>query len=91
MTVTAKLKQRIFSPWSFSRAIFAVTGIFIMIQSVIEHQWTGLVLGTYFASMGIFAFGCAGGNCYTGSGSTQPSAGQKTESRDMEFEEIKVK
>ncbi len=91
MTVTAKLKQRIFSQWTFSRVIFAVTGIFIVIQSVIEQQWAGLILGAYFASMGIFAFGCAGGSCYSSSCSTQTPVRQKTEGRDIEFEEIKTK
>ncbi|MBK7469089.1 MAG: hypothetical protein IPJ43_21185 [Saprospiraceae bacterium] len=27
------------------------------------HQWVGALLGAYFASIGLFAFGCAAGNC----------------------------
>jgi hypothetical protein len=38
-------------------------GILVIIQSAMISQWLGVVLGAYFASMGLFAFGCASGNC----------------------------
>lgn len=28
-----------------------------------SQQWMGTVIGGYFASMGMFGFGCASGNC----------------------------
>lgn len=56
--------KRIFTGWSARRAIYLIIGIFIIIQSVFEKQWAEIIAGAYFASMGFFAFGCAGGNCY---------------------------
>jgi hypothetical protein len=84
------MKKRIFSNWTLRRALYLVLGIVVMIQSVMTEQWFGLALGAYFASMGLFAFGCAGGQCY---GST-PSAslyGQNTVPmvEDIKFEEVK--
>jgi hypothetical protein len=38
-------------------------GIAVIVQSVMSHQWFGVIFGGYFASMGLFAFGCAAGNC----------------------------
>jgi hypothetical protein len=38
-------------------------GVLVGIQSIYNQQWFGLAFGAYFASMGLFAFGCAAGNC----------------------------
>lgn len=61
------MKKRIFNGWTFSRALYTLIGIFIMIQSVMQREWAGVLLGGYLASMGIFSFGCAAGNCFGGS------------------------
>jgi hypothetical protein len=45
------------------RGIYLVMGIFVIIQSLWMHQWLGVLFGIYFASMGLFSFGCAAGNC----------------------------
>jgi len=37
-----------------------------------------VLFGGYFASMGIFAFGCAAGNCYAGRCSTEVIHQNKT-------------
>ncbi len=29
------------------------------------QQWYAIAIGVYFAAMGLFAFGCAAGNCTT--------------------------
>lgn len=58
------MKNRILKNWTFSRILYLLIGIAIIIQSVLIQQWIGVILGGYFASMGLFAFGCASGNCY---------------------------
>ncbi len=58
------MKQRILTGWTFQRGLYAAMGILIIVQSLTENQWIGVPFGIYFASMGIFAFGCAAGNCY---------------------------
>ena len=57
------MKQRFLNNWTFMRLIYLIMGILVIIQSAIISQWLGVVFGAYFASMGLFAFGCASGNC----------------------------
>jgi hypothetical protein len=59
------LKSRLTTGWTFQRAIFAIVGLIIVFQSLADKQWVFVLFGLYFASMGLFAFGCASGNCYT--------------------------
>ena len=61
------MKQRILSNWNFTRFFFIGMGIALIISSIQDFEWIGMLVGGYFASMGIFAFGCASGNCYGGS------------------------
>ena len=82
------MKERILKGWTFTRVLYVVIGVTILIQSVMIRQWTGMALGAYFAVMGIFAFGCAAGNCFGGACYTRPV---KTDNRDVIFEEIKTK
>jgi hypothetical protein len=84
------MKQRIFSNWTLRRVLYLVLGIVVMVQSVMTEQWFGLALGAYFASMGLFAFGCAGGQCY-GSAPSASLYGQNTAPmvEDIKFEEVK--
>jgi hypothetical protein len=51
-----------------------------------SQQWFGVVFGGYFASMGLFAFGCAAGNC-----ATEPLQKSNTTIEDVKFEEVKTK
>ena len=67
------MKKRIFTGWTIQRAIYVLLGGIIIAQSVIEHQWPLALAGAYFASMGLFAFGCAAGNCYGGACYTKPT------------------
>ncbi|HTQ27907.1 MAG TPA: hypothetical protein VMI35_07255 [Puia sp.] len=85
------MKQRIFSGWTFGRALYSVLGGIIIVQSIMEHEWMGLLLGGYFAAMGVFAFGCAAGNCFGAGIVPQTKVGTKADIRDIEFEEIKTK
>jgi hypothetical protein len=56
--------KKILTGWTVRRLIYLLIGIFILLQSVWEVQWFGILAGGYFASMGLFAFGCAAANCY---------------------------
>mgnify|MGYP006199732945 CR=1 FL=1 len=71
------------------RALYLLMGIAVIIQSVKSQQWFGILIGAYFASMGLFAFGCAAGNCYGGNCSIQPEQKLNTVIQDVEFEEVK--
>jgi hypothetical protein len=39
-------------------------GLIIATHSAMSMEWMGAILGAYFASMGLFSFGCAAGQCY---------------------------
>ena len=82
------MKKRILTGWTFSRALYALMGIFIIIQSVMQREWIGILPGVYFAAMGIFSFGCAAGNCFGGSCYNQPKP-DSTSTEEIKFEEIK--
>jgi hypothetical protein len=34
-----------------------------MVRFYLDKEWIGMSLGAYFFAMGLFGFGCAGGNC----------------------------
>ena len=70
------MMQRILTGWSFRRAMFLAFGAFIIVQSIIDKQWIGILAGSYFASMGLFAFGCAGGSCVGGACEYKEEAGK---------------
>ncbi len=69
------MKDRIFSNWTFTRALYLIIGCAVIIQSAVSQQWFGVAIGGYFAVMGLFAFGCASGNC--GSGNCKVDLQQK--------------
>ncbi len=64
-------------------------GSAVIIQSVLSQQWFGVLFGGYFASMGLFAFGCAAGNCFGGNCKVEQK--QKSIIQDVKFEEVKTK
>lgn len=74
--------QRIRSGWNYIRVLYLLAGLAISVQSVWTAEWFGLLPGLYFASMGLFAFGCASGNCAY----IPPQSGTKTDV--VEYEEI---
>jgi hypothetical protein len=85
------MKERILTNWTFTRALYLIIGIAVIVQSVMSQQWFGVALGGYFASMGLFAFGCAAGNCFGGNCATEPQQKSKTSIQDVQFEEVKTK
>ena len=85
------MKNRILTNWTFGRALYLVMGIVFIVQSIMNQQWLGVAFGGYFASMGLFAFGCAAGNCYGRNCETEPQLKSNTTIQDVEFEEVKTK
>jgi uncharacterized membrane protein YhaH (DUF805 family) len=55
---------RLLTGWTMIRALYAIIGLWILAQSIVDQQWIVTLFGLYFASMGLFGFGCAGGTCY---------------------------
>lgn len=64
--------NRIFSNWTWMRAAYLFIGVLVIVQSALEGQWIGVVLGAWPAAMGLFGLGCAAGNCVTGNCETGP-------------------
>ncbi len=57
------MKQRLFYNWNAIRVLYVVIGVSLSIQSFRSSEWMGVIFGLYFSAMGIFALGCAAGNC----------------------------
>ena len=85
------MKERILTGWTFIRGLYLVLGIFVIIQSIMSKQWFGVALGGYFAAMGLFAFGCAAGNCFGGNCEVEPKQKSNATIQDVDFEEVKTK
>lgn len=83
------MKERILTGWTFTRGLYLLMGILVIIQSAMQQQWFGVLFGGYFASMGLFAFGCASGNCFDSSCVTEPKQKSNTTIQDVAFEEVK--
>ncbi|HMP28713.1 MAG TPA: hypothetical protein PKD85_03885 [Saprospiraceae bacterium] len=80
------MKERILSNWTFVRGFYLVIGLAVLAQSIVSQHWMGLLVGGYFASMGLFAFGCAAGNCYGGQASS--TADHLDSNDEVKFEEL---
>ena len=85
------MKSRILTNWTFTRTLYFVIGIALMIQSINTRQWFVVIFGAYFASMGLFAFGCAAGNCFGNNCATTPKEKDSSSNQEIEFEEVKTK
>lgn len=57
------MKTRVLKKWTPLRMIYVAIGGIVIAQSLVMHEWAGILFGSYFAAMGIFSFGCAAGNC----------------------------
>jgi uncharacterized membrane protein YedE/YeeE len=79
--------SRITTGWNFQRGLYVAIGAFVVIQSALHKEWLGVVFGSYFAAMGLFAIGCASGACYV---KEAPSKNKK-EIEVVNFEEVKQK
>lgn len=85
------MKERILTGWTFTRVFYLVAGIFLIVHSINDGQWFGILFGGYFTAMGLFAFGCASGTCYPGISSKQFRQDSNHEINDVTFEEVKAK
>lgn len=85
------MKERLLSNWSIIRVLYLVMGILIITQTAMSREWIGVAIGSYFAAMGLFSFGCASGNCTGGSCSTDAKKNSQNSIQDVKLEEIKVK
>ena len=83
------MKERILTGWTFTRGLYLIMGILVIIQSAMQQQWFGVLFGGYFASMGLFAFGCAAGNCLGGNCAVETQQKTNTTIQDVDFEEVK--
>ncbi len=83
------MRERLLTRWTFQRLLFLVIGGFILIQSIIDRQWFGMIFGIYFASIGLFALGCAAGKCYGASPDFDNNKKAITSIPDVEYEEVK--
>jgi fucose permease len=75
------LLQRFFLPWTVTRILFLFVGGSIFYPAAIEKLWVGIIFGLYFIGSGLFAWGCAGGNCQT-------PAPKQSSNQEIEFNEI---
>ncbi|MGB5025705.1 MAG: hypothetical protein WBO44_10160 [Saprospiraceae bacterium] len=83
--------KRIQSGWTFIRFIYLIFGGYIVVESILDHQWLGLALGIYFASMGLFGFGCASGNCFGAMSQPETNRDSKDLIEEIQYDEVKGK
>ncbi len=83
------MKERILKNWTFARVIYLVMGLAVITESFLSRQWFGMAFGAYFASMGIFAFGCASGTCFSGNYTLKPTEKSTQSIQDVQYEEVK--
>lgn len=91
-TTASALKERLLTGWTLQRMAFLGLGAFLLINAAMEQQWMATLVGAYFAAMGLFAFGCAGGACGSpsiGRRNMQQSIDVDPKTIEIEFEEIK--
>jgi hypothetical protein len=65
---------RILTRWTFARVLYLGLGLVVLIDGLATSQWISVVIGGYWAAMGLFAFGCAAGNCMGDSCEVNPQS-----------------
>lgn len=78
------MKDRILKGWTPIRWLYLILGTFSIVNSVMAQEWIGTFIGIYFASMGLFAFGCAAGQCHIPTPSIKDN-----NSENIQYTEIK--
>jgi len=81
-----KMKERILTNWNWMRVMYLLLGAFMTIQALASQQWFVALAGAYFASMGLFGFGCASGGCAV---DNRSSSGAGEAVSEVKFEEVK--
>jgi len=85
------MKERLLTGWNVQRVLFVIMGSVIIIQGIVEWQWMPVLLGGYFASMGLFSFGCASGACFKFDSGKEPLPNDKLKSQTIDYKEVKEK
>lgn len=80
-----RMLERITRPLTFRRLLFLGLGLFIGVSSLKQGEWGGILIGTYFFSMGLFTLGCADNCGFPSTMTTTPN--ELTE--EIDYEEIK--
>ena len=57
------MNRIIFKNWNIRRILYLFVGLFFVFTAIKDQTWWIAIFGLYFASMSIFRFGCAAGNC----------------------------
>lgn len=60
---STKMIKQLLTGWHLVRLIYVLLGIAILWSGIMEVQWFGIILGSYFSVIGLFGIGCATGNC----------------------------
>lgn len=55
--------EKLTKNWNITRIIYLSIGIVLLIHTIIDNQFFGIILGIYITLMGLFGFGCAAGSC----------------------------
>lgn len=75
--------------YNIIRWLYAIAGLGIFFSALNEKKYLEMIFGLYFASMGIFNYGCAAGIC----GTTKPNIpnlkNKEIDNNKITFEEIK--
>jgi hypothetical protein len=79
--------SRLLKKWNLSRILFLFLGISILYQTTQSNEWFGYIIGVYFLLMGVFALGCASGNCGIPHSSTTSTTNSETK-EEIHFEEV---
>lgn len=68
------------------RLLYVLIGGYTATAAFLDSQWLIGLVGIGFASMGVFALGCAAGNCFTRSCQVEQQSPSDTE--EIEYEEV---
>ena len=84
------MRQRILTNWTLMRVFYLAIGCALIFQSVGSKEWIGIVIGSYFASMGLLAYGCAAGRCSVDRRPARGPRKQLNNASEVDFEEVRI-
>lgn len=84
------MKERLLYGWNIRRVLYLLVGGMIVVYGLSIGTWWGALFGGYFAAMGLFGFGCAGGACSTGIYKTRGKNSPENVAEPIPYEEIKT-
>ena len=78
----------IIQKYSIIRWFYAIVGLGIFFSALLDKKYLEMIFGLYFASMGIFNYGCAAGFCGNPKANNNVQITDKV-NNEITFEEIK--